>query len=267
MLEALAHPVVLVRDLDAATATYASLLGQPPPRRQELPEQGVACALFALANTQLKLLAPMGEGAARKRLDEGGEGLLALVFTTPDADAFAKRLCERKVEANVLSSAAGRYIPLPRSEARGVSLAALEGQPPAAPVGDAGVEALDHVVVMSPDLESSRHLYADILGLRLALDRTFEERGTRILFFRVGGVTVEVAASLSESARPHQPDRLWGLAYRVRDLEAASARLLAAGFDVSEVRKGAKRGTRVCTVRRQTHGVATLFISAEAPRA
>lgn len=267
MLEALAHPVVLVRDLDAATATYASLLGQPPPRRQELPEQGVACALFALANTQLKLLAPMGEGAARKRLDEGGEGLLALVFTTPDADAFARRLCEQKVEANVLSSAAGRYIPLPRSEARGVSLAALEGQPPAAPVGDARVEALDHVVVMSPDLESSRHLYADILGLRLALDRTFEERGTRILFFRVGGVTVEVAASLSESARPHQPDRLWGLAYRVRDLEATSARLLAAGFDVSEVRKGAKRGTRVCTVRRETHGVATLLISAEAPRA
>lgn len=264
MLEALAHPVVLVRDLDAATATYASLLGQPSPRRQELLEHGVECVLFALANTQLTLLAPMGAGAAlRKRLDAGGEGLLALVFTTPDADAFAKRLRERKVEANVLSSAAGRYIRLPKSETRGVSLAVLEGQPPAAPVGDAGVEALDHVVVMSPDLESSRHLYADILGLRLALDRTFEERGTRILFFRVGGVTVEVGASLSESARPHKPDRLWGLAYRVRDLEAASARLLAAGFDVSGVRKGAKRGTRVCTVRRETHGVATLLISAE----
>ncbi len=268
MLEALAHPVVLVRDLNAAIATYASLLGQPPPRRQELPEHGVSCALFALANTQLKLLAPMGEDAAlRKRLDEGGEGLLALIFTTPDADAFAKRLRERKVEANVLSSPAGRYIPLPRSEARGVSLAALEGRPPAAPVGDAGVEALDHVVVMSPDLESSRHLYADILGLRLALERTFEKRGTRILFFRVGGVTVEVAASLSESACPSKPDRLWGLAYRVRDLEATSARLLAADFDVTEIRKGAKRGTRVCTVRRETHGVATLLISAEAPRA
>ena len=155
------------------------------------------CALFARANTQLKLLGPMGTGAAlRKRLDAGGEGLLALVFTTPDADAFAKRLRERKVEANVLSSAAGRYIRLPKSETRGVSLAVLEGQPPAAPVGDAGVEALDHVVVMSPDLESSRHLYADILGLRLALDRTFEERGPPLPFCRVGGVTGEVGASL-----------------------------------------------------------------------
>ncbi len=111
MLEALAHPVVLVRDLDAATATYASLLGQPPPRRQELLEHGATYALFALANTQLKLLAPMGEDAAlRKRLDAGGEGLLALVFMTPDADVFAKRLRERRIEANVLSSTAGRYV-------------------------------------------------------------------------------------------------------------------------------------------------------------
>ncbi len=116
---------------------------------------------------------------------------------------------------------------------------------------------------MSPDLESSQRLYGEVLGLRLALDRTFEARGTRILFYRAGGVTVEVAGSLSESPRPSKPDRLWGLAYRVRDLEAAHERLVAAGFDVSEIRMGAKRGTRVCTVRRETHGVATLLIAPE----
>ncbi len=263
MLEALAHPIVLVRDLEAATATYASLLDQPAPGLVELPEHGVACAVFPLTNTELKLLAPRGEGAAlRARLDKAGEGLLALVFATPDADAFTKHLRECGVEANALGSAAGRYLTLPKSDARGVSLAALERQRSSAPLGNADVEALDHVVVMSPDLESSHRLYGEVLGLRLALDRAFDARGTRILFFRVGGVTLEVAASLS-SPRPSKPDRLWGLAYRVRDLEAAHARLLAAGFDVSEIRKGAKRGTRVCTVRRETHGVATLLIAPE----
>ncbi len=116
---------------------------------------------------------------------------------------------------------------------------------------------------MSPDLESSHRLYGEVLGLRLALDRTFAARDTRILFFRVGGVTLEVAGSLKQAARADDSDRLWGLAYRVRDLEAEHARLLAAGFDVSEIRQGAKRGTRVCSVRRETHGVATLLIAPE----
>ncbi len=263
MLEALAHPIVLVRDLEAATATYASLLGQPPQGRLELPEHGVACTFFSLANTQLKLLAPTGEGALCARLEQAGEGLLALVFATPDADGFGKHVREWGVEANAFSSAGGRYLTLPRSTARGVALVALEGPRPSASVGQAGVEALDHVVVMSPDLESSRRVYDDILGLRLALDRTFDARGTRILFFRVGGVTIEVAGSLKEATRPDDSDRLWGLAYRVRDLEAVRECLLAAGFDVSEIRKGAKRVTRVCTVRRATHGVATLLISPE----
>lgn len=253
-----------MRDLEAATATYTSLLGLPPLRRVELPEHGVECAVFPLANTQLKLLAPRGGSAAlRARLDEAGEGLLALVFSTPDAESFAKHLRGWGVEASTVAGAGSRYLTLPKPDARGVSLAVLEGQRPAAPVEEAGIEALDHVVVMSSDLESSRRLYGDILGLRLALDRTFDARGTRILFFRVGGTTVEVVASSSEPPRPDKPDRLWGLAYRVRDLEAAHARLRAAGFDLSEIRKGAKRGTRVCTVRSETHGVATLLIAPE----
>ncbi|HKE10536.1 MAG TPA: hypothetical protein VKE73_03105, partial [Myxococcota bacterium] len=49
-------------------------------------------------------------------------------------------------------------------------------------------------------------------------------------------------------------------AWRTEDVAAARARLAAAGFEVSEVRRGQKRGTRVCTVRRETHGVSTLLI-------
>jgi hypothetical protein len=44
---------------------------------------------------------------------------------------------------------------------------------------------------------------------------------------------------------------------------AARARLAAAGFEVSQVRRGQKRGTQVCTVRRETHGVSTLLIGPE----
>lgn len=101
----------------------------------------------------------------------------------------------------------------------------------------------------------------DGLGLRLALDRTFEAWGVRLLFSRVGGLTVEVAASLTP-ADPTAADRLWGISRRVSDIEAAHARLVAEGFAVSEIRGGRRPNTRVATVRAETHGVATLVIGA-----
>jgi catechol 2,3-dioxygenase-like lactoylglutathione lyase family enzyme len=125
------------------------------------------------------------------------------------------------------------------------------------------VDGLDHVVVTTARADESRRVYEDVLGLRLALDRTFEERGLRLLFFRVGGVTVEVAGSLAGGDADSGVDDLWGLAYKVADVDAARRRLAAGGFDVTEARRGHKQGTRVFTVRSGTNGVATLVIGPE----
>jgi catechol 2,3-dioxygenase-like lactoylglutathione lyase family enzyme len=118
-------------------------------------------------------------------------------------------------------------------------------------------------VVRTRDADAAIALYGGALGLRLALDRSFPAWGVRLLFFRVGGVTVELAASLAEQAPG--ADRLWGFSWRVPDADAVRARLAAAGFDVSEVRPGRKPGTRVLTVRAPTHGVATLLLEPVAP--
>jgi catechol 2,3-dioxygenase-like lactoylglutathione lyase family enzyme len=141
-----------------------------------------------------------------------------------------------------------------------------EALPPAEPSADpsAVVGGVDHFVIMTADADGARELYGDKLGLRLALDRTFPERGIRLLFFRIGGLTLECAAALvpdgASAPRTDSIDRFWGISYRVADVPQARDRAAAAGFDVSEVRRGHKPGTRVCTVRRETHGVATLFI-------
>jgi catechol 2,3-dioxygenase-like lactoylglutathione lyase family enzyme len=162
-----------------------------------------------------------------------------------------------------------KNVMLPASATRGVFEFAIEhlspadALPPARLTGaHAGaVEALDHVVVRSADPEATRRLYGESLGLRLALDRSFPERKVRLLFFRVGGVTVEIASQLDAPADSAQPDRLWGLAWRVPDADAARARLVEAGFPVTPVRSGNKAGTRVCTVERDTCGVPTLVIA------
>jgi len=97
--------------------------------------------------------------------------------------------------------------------------------------------------------------------MRSALDRTAPEWGVRLIFFRTGGLTLEIAHRMGQGEDPAGPDSFWGLTWRVGDIEAAHARLAAKGFNLSGVRTGRRAGTRVFTVRDGTMNVPTLFIS------
>jgi len=283
------HAVVAVRDLDSAAERTAALLGRPASWRGGHPRDGTANALFRLGNGYLELLAPAGEGPLGRQvaafLEQRGEGQLALALGTRDLPACVAALRARGVAAPDPGEGEGRRAPgtggepgsadvrrwtsalLPAAASRGLPLLLIEHRspadalplrPPDAPPS-AAIAAFDHVVVLSGDLTAARALYGDALGLRLALDRRFEARRIRILFFRVGGVTIEVAGPLA-GGDAAAPDRFGGLAYRVGDVAAAQQRLAAARFDVSEVRDGFKPGTRVCSVRDGTCGVPTLLI-------
>jgi catechol 2,3-dioxygenase-like lactoylglutathione lyase family enzyme len=281
MLESLDHVLVAVDDLGAATRTTAALLGRRASWRGEHPREGTANTLFRLENTYLELISPAGEGPQagllRRWLDEHGDGPLGLAFGTPDAEACRQELAalepgrvEKGLGRDVDSGAfrEWRRVGIPLGRTRGVLLFAIEHTsppgmlPPAALATEeaAAVCALDHAVVQSLDPDATRRLYGDGLGLRLALDRSFEQWGARLLFFRVGGVTVEIAARLFETPDPDAADRLWGLSYRVGSADAARARLHSEGFDVSDVRSGRRPGTRVFTVRGEPCGIATLML-------
>jgi catechol 2,3-dioxygenase-like lactoylglutathione lyase family enzyme len=285
---ALDHVIVLVHDVDAAAPVTARLLGRTPSWRGEHPGQGTANALFRLDNCSLELLAPSGSGPVgellRARLAEAGEGPLGFALATPDADSCHSELRARGLAAADPAPGIGRDEPsgawrrwrtvmLPADATRGILVFAIEHRtppdllPPAQPLGPpaAAVAGIDHLVVRSDAPEAAIAFYRDRLGLHLALDRTFEAWGARLLFFRVGGVTIEIAAPAKPTEEPAPRDVFWGVSWRVPDVAAARARLLEGGFDVSEVRTGRKPGTRVCTVRAPTHGVATLLLE-PAPR-
>jgi catechol 2,3-dioxygenase-like lactoylglutathione lyase family enzyme len=127
----------------------------------------------------------------------------------------------------------------------------------------ASAPAIDHVVVRTASPERAIALWRDRLGLRLALDRNFPERGLRLMFFRSAGITLEFAAPHPPADGDSRTDRLYGVSYRVTDLDARRERLLAAGVDVSEVRTGMRTGTRVATVRSGTVEVPTLLLEAD----
>jgi catechol 2,3-dioxygenase-like lactoylglutathione lyase family enzyme len=114
------------------------------------------------------------------------------------------------------------------------------------------------VVIATADPERAAALYGARLGLDMALDRSHPEWG-RLMFFRCGDLIVELVHRPDPKAdRAH--DKLWGLSWRVADIDATRARLTSAGVDVSDVRAGRKPGTRVMTVRSGTCGIPTLLV-------
>ena len=279
---ALDHLIVAVRDLDAATGTYAKLLGRAASWRGAHPGWGTANALFRLDDTYLELGAPSGEGPfgaqLRGHLAGSGEGLLGFALRTDDAAACSARLraaglaATDPIDGEGHDAATGavrrwRNVMLPREASRGIFVLGIEHRSPpdalplvASAHPEASVSGIDHVVVRSEAPEAAIRFYGEQLGLRLALDKTFEQWGARLLFFRVGGVTVEIAAPAKPAAPAAAQDACWGISWRVPDVGAARERLRAEGFDVSETRAGRRPDTRVCTVRAPTCNVATLLI-------
>jgi catechol 2,3-dioxygenase-like lactoylglutathione lyase family enzyme len=287
MLTSLDHIVIATSSLEKASQQMVAVLGRTPSWSGSHPAFGTRNVLFRLDNTYVELLAPDGDGPVadglRTRLAERGPGLHALALGTEDADAAAQQLRERGLDvAGPVSGIAHdepsgafrrfRNVLIRPEQSRGIGLFVIEHLsepdelPPALPVGDAGgvVSAVDHVVVMTRAPDAAKQLYGDTLGIRLALDRTFEKRGVRLLFFRLGGATIEIGASLSESSdlgrAEEERDRLWGVAWQVPDAEKARARVVEAGLSASEIRDGHKPGTRVFTVEGEPLGVPTLMI-------
>jgi catechol 2,3-dioxygenase-like lactoylglutathione lyase family enzyme len=116
---------------------------------------------------------------------------------------------------------------------------------------------VDHVVLQTRDAEDCIALYRDRLGIRLALDQEVPEWGGRMLFFRVGKMTLEVIANPDTGPAP---PRFWGVAFQCADIDAEHARLASGGVELSEIRDGRKPGTRVATVKSHCLGLPTLLI-------
>jgi catechol 2,3-dioxygenase-like lactoylglutathione lyase family enzyme len=249
MITGLDHVAIGVRDWHSSLDQYVQLLGSPASALAEVA--GQRAALFELSNTRILLL----DGAE-------AEGVLALGLATADLQAALLQLTAARMTGAVQVSTTdqpAQLAQLPAERTRGLPVRLCERPSRALSAADSfghdRVEALDHVVVRSADPDHAVGLYRDALGIRLALDRSL--LGTRMLFFRTGAVTLELIADLSPQAGA-AADSFYGLAYRVRDLEQAHARLSAAGFELSEPRVGRKAGTRVFSVR--SCGVPTLFI-------
>jgi catechol 2,3-dioxygenase-like lactoylglutathione lyase family enzyme len=274
MITGLDHIVVLVEDIKAGTAAYETLLGRAPSWQNS--DDGAERVLFTLDNMSLELMAPHGFSAPADRIREvikiSGEGLASLCFATSDVARMHRRLDRVALKPEPVTEVESRdalsraVLHWKRTRAtteltRGVRMFFLEltaERPRSAATVATPVLGLDHVVVSTEDPDRAAALYGARLGLDMALDRTHQDWG-QLMFFRCGDLIVEVVRRPGATGdRLH--DRLWGLSWRVADIDAARRRLVDAGIDVSDVRTGRKPGTRVMSVRSGSCGVHTLLL-------
>ena len=276
MLDSVDHVIIAVEDLDEASKNYEMILGNPPVWKGEHKEFGTKNTLFNFQNTYLELLAAGDEGVGadliKHMLANSGEGLNGIVFGTSDMNQFRNII--QKNSINLADASLGEGTNFETGEKRtwinqflvpelsrglfsfiiqhtGSKLAMVNK------FADSSVHQLDHVVISTNDAEGFIKTYRDIFNIRLALDKFVEHWQKRMLFFRLNKTTIEV---IEEQNDDEPKDILWGLAWNVKDIEAARKRLILHGVDVTQIKKGVKEGTRVMTVKSNVHNVPTLLI-------
>ncbi|HWJ80991.1 MAG TPA: VOC family protein [Nocardioides sp.] len=151
---------------------------------------------------------------------------------------------------------------LPGGELDGIPTAttSTEAAPAGPPAEHAnGVVGIDHVVLMTPDVERTARTLAGVgLEPRRVRDGELGGAPVRQVFYRLGEVVLEVVGAPDEASEG--PATLWGITFVVADIDAAAAFL---GEGAGRVKDAVQPGRRITTLRHRSLGmsVATALIS------
>ncbi|PWD45124.1 hypothetical protein ACN93_00525 [Gordonia paraffinivorans] len=250
-------PTVLVElacpnTADTARA-HAVLLGLP-----DGSSSGGASISVVIGNTELRLRESAGADAdGDAAFDAEGDAAFDAehrVYFTVDDLAAARRLLIRRG----FPVSDGQSDPGPVGETTPLGIAEASGSEPI-PVGD--ITGMDHLVFAGDDRDRAVALFGGVFGLDFRLDQPIGD-AARQLFFRADDLIVEVVTGIraADTPAPSAAASLWGVAWRAPDIEVTHARLSDAGLDVSEIRAGRKKGTRIFTVRERALGTRTVVI-------
>ncbi|MBE9537963.1 MAG: hypothetical protein IMF06_02720 [Proteobacteria bacterium] len=228
MISAFDRIVIAVPDLAAGMEDYQCLLGanfwllpgERPPVR----------AWLGLANVVLELCEKEIESPAIVGLVFTGDGHPGTPVNVTNARQLALSICD------------------------GNETAMFRREQPAAQ--NPGLK-VDHLVLRTGDADDCVNLFSVGLGIRFALDRDAPQWGGRMLFFRVGKLTLEVIEPTDDKP---EKDYFWGIAYQCPDISTTAATLRQRGVELSEVRDGRKPGTKVATIKSHSLALPTLLI-------
>ena len=275
MINSLDHLIIAVKDLDEAEKDYTKIFGMPPVWRGEHKELGTINSIFNFENTYFELLASNGDGLGAalvdNAIDQDGEGLTGIVLGTNNLKEAHASIGSAGYVVGDISDGEGSNLGnqairrwqnlfLPPELTRGLFsfiIQHTEGELPTSNYQASCINKLDHVVINTNDADGFINVYQDVFKIRLALDKFIEHWKKRMLFFRLNKTTIEVIENKDEEPAN---DKLWGLAWEVKNIEDAYQRLIKEGVNITPVQKGIKENTLVATIKSHTHNVPTLLI-------
>ena len=247
MISSLDHLIIAVKDLDEAEKDYTKIFGIPPIWRGEHKELGTINSIFNFENTYFELLASKGSGLGadlvNSALKQDGEGLTGIVLGTDNIKDAHASISSAGYGIGEISDGEGsnsdnvnirrwQNLFLPPELTRGLFSFVIEhtdGELPSSNYQTSSISKLDHVVINTNDADGFISVYKDIFKIRLALDKVIEHWKKRMLFFRLNKTTIEVIES--KDGQPAN-DKLWGLAWEVKNIEFVYQRLIVEGIDV-----------------------------------
>ena len=148
-------------------------------------------------------------------------------------------------------------------ELDGLPTMASEREPAAGVAHPNGVVSIDHLVVLTPDLDRTTEAFRRG-GFDLRRMREGETPGgsVRQAFFRMGDVILEVVLApdgTKPAADPDGPARLWGISFLVPDLRATAGAL---GEKLGTPRDAVQPGRQIATLRPEASlGPAVAFMT------
>lgn len=119
---------------------------------------------------------------------------------------------------------------------------------------------LDMIVYMTKSpAEVRQQLAISPLNLKPRKTIPLKEQGTEISFYDLTNTTLELAENpmLAEGE-----DGFWGLGLRVADIDTYHRYLTDSGVEISGIRPGQKRNTRVASIKSHQLGLPTLLVGA-----
>ncbi len=274
MLKTVDHIGLLTRDFDRAVQDYEVIFRAAPAWQSQ--DTQFKTVIFQSGNAALEIISPVDDSSAKNRVDEilgnRDSALTTLVFAVDNIDKTHHVLTRRGLNPGDVSD--GESQDLLSNQTRNWQMfrcddAACAGiktfilqhkSKPLTPNMKNGLR-LDHLVINTSNPDRSIAHYGARLGIRFALDRTIDKFGVRFLFFKLGDLVLEIIHKPDSEHVSSGGDHIWGLTWKVEDLERAHERLRNAGVTVSDIRIGRKPGTKVFTVKSHSAGIPTLFLA------
>lgn len=133
-----------------------------------------------------------------------------------------------------------------------------EPAPPTGPHPNGAVQ-IDHVVVLTPDLERTTGAFGESGVERRRVREVEADHGPlRQGFFRLGEVILE---AIQHARIADGPARFWGITFAVSDIDSCQELL---GEPLSPIRDAVQPGRRIATIRREAElGLPVALITAE----